>query len=373
MSAPPSAADPSTNSARGGHAPSGEQAPSGVPAPGASMSGSGGATATAGPAASPAPAWPLTFRQPRLPSIANYDRTPVADVQLGWVLPWSFRVIHRVQPGYTQDSLDADPVSVGLWSCNIVPISSSTSAHIPFFPGIVFDPIRLDPSEDITAPATNVSQRYADGHLGPGDPCEHAQYYRPGYPHLAFVRRTSPDLAGRYPSYRVVFHSGNTEVEASANQCCATSAFVDALLTENAEHETVMLRLADVTGQAWPDVATHRPSYPSESDIRMLRSLASMDDYVDLVTHVQRGLRVKLAWIELARLLQEDGRRLPVQELRWRGPLDANMSFLGVWINTAPLDEGLWLYIRGRVPAFVAAPSRTPSSAQDAVSPLRRS
>ncbi|KAL1657574.1 hypothetical protein GGF50DRAFT_121736, partial [Schizophyllum commune] len=241
-----------------------------------------------------------------------------------------------------------------LWSPNI---TSNNLSDIPFFPGLHSDPMRATlPSVqiDLSAPADDRTQRYADGHLGPGDPCEHAQYYRPAAPYLAFVRRSGPDVAQRFASYKPLFEGGASVYDPRSGAYRAAASFVHALREENTSYEADISRLRPST-VTWIEFYAARPLFPSPSDISRLSDALAPDAYIDHATRVQRGLRLKMAYATMAKLIAEDHGRPAIRDLRSRGPPDANMEYLGLWINTAPEWEGLWFLIRGRVPVYVAS------------------
>ncbi|KAL1743633.1 hypothetical protein HDZ31DRAFT_64882 [Schizophyllum fasciatum] len=346
--APSSSARPSTtNTLSGDPAPSRS---SGGQAPAPGSSGGDGAAAMA---SEPSP----VFDESRLISFAHYDRLPLAFIPLLWSLPWFFRIVQRIQRALVAELPDPIETNVRLWSCNVGPSSSGEPPAVPFFPGyFVHHAMRPQSTIDVTAPAASSSLRHADGHLGPGDPFEHAQYYRADVPYAAFVLRSTPDLRANHPAYRRVMDDGVLVYNSPLQRYSITAVFATQLLALNGTVTEEIHRVRPFAHH-WPSLADSCPSFPSDSDIRRLITPAPFAAYLDLLTHVQRGLRAKSAWAQAAGRLHLDQGFPTVDELRKCGPPDADPRYLGVWINTAPELEGLWLLIRGRVPVYVAEQS----------------
>ncbi|KAL1684908.1 hypothetical protein GGG16DRAFT_119360 [Schizophyllum commune] len=393
----PAAAAPSRSEAPGVSAPRSTEPAGGSSSAGGPSRASQAPRASIGPRASTAPATnpiasaPQTLDHPRRATVYMYYHAPYAVLHLSWMMPWFYRRHRRVQRVLINSANGFVEKQALLWSSNI---TSDTISDIPFFPGLVSDPVRATaPSAqiDLTAYADDRTQRYSDGHLGPGDPCEHAQYYRSGAPYLAFVRRSRTPTTQHLASYRTLFEGGASVYEPRSGAYRASASFVQDLREENSSYEADIVRLRPST-VTWIDFYSARPLFPSPSDISRLSDVMSPDAYIDHATRVQRGLRLKLAYATMAKLVAEDHGRPPVKDLRSRGQPDANMEFLGVWINTAPEWEGLWLLIRGRVPVYVASivagsnsadtkaltdlvsglPERTvPRAIADAAAPLR--
>ncbi|TRM65134.1 hypothetical protein BD626DRAFT_567069 [Schizophyllum amplum] len=341
-----SAARPSTTSA------------SGVPAP--ASSSSGGSEAQTGEAARASLALPPlpVFDRPRLLSSANYDLAPTADMTMTWILPYNYRRTRRTQPCVVAHGTTFTETNTHLWSSNIIPTPSSPTTSIPFFPGLLHpDPPAADLSAvpgDPFAPVEDASLRYSDGHLGPGDPCEHAQYFRRDLPYLAFLLRPCTDLVD-HVAYRNPLCARDLTSAGATGDYGATESFVNALQAMNGVLDKEMRELLPHV-EEWPELARCCPQAPAYDTIQGLLLLRAPALHIDRVTHVQRQIRAKLAWLEMARLIHQDHGRLSVDELRRYGPLDASMKYLGVWINTAPEHEGLWLFIRGRVPVYIVSP-----------------
>ncbi|KAL1749944.1 hypothetical protein FB107DRAFT_280128 [Schizophyllum commune] len=331
------------------------QAPASVPggnAPAPAQTSSGGVSTMAPLQATEAPINAPSFEVPRLPPDAGYDRTPYAQVHLSYILPHFFRRLCRIQRVLYRTTHGLAETPAKLWVSNVEDCNGNS---LPFFPGFVAKPVRDSNSDhDITAPPKSIAHRYADGHLGPGDPCEHAQNYDEEHPYLAFMRRPGPDAASKFACYLPVLEQGTCLFQAATGKYCAEPAFLAALRDENAARESEILRLRPLTA-SWLSVHRSRPNYPTPDDLGRLAQPSTAAQYIDLVTHVQRGLRCKLAWVTMAQLLADDHGKLSLDELRKRGPPDARVEFLGAWINTASEHDAWWLIIRGRVPAYVAS------------------
>ncbi|KAL1758360.1 hypothetical protein FB107DRAFT_271977 [Schizophyllum commune] len=193
-----------------------------------------------------------------------------------------------------------------------------------------------------------------DGHLGPSDPFEHAQYFRLDIPYAAFVLRATDALRANHPAYRRALDPSIVVLSAGVNSHSTTAAFVVALQGMNDSLHAEMSQLLPAAREQWSALADSQPSFPADADIRQLVKPAPFAAYVDHFTHVQRGLRAKLAWTEAVKRLSEDQGMPSMEELRKRGAPLADMRFLGVWVNTTPEHAGLWLLLKGRVPIYVA-------------------
>ncbi|KAL1658197.1 hypothetical protein GGF50DRAFT_121092 [Schizophyllum commune] len=175
-------------------------------------------------------------------------------------------------------------------------------------------------------------------------------------PYAALLLRPTEALRAKHPAFRRVLDNDICVHDASSRRYSATAAYVMQLASLNEAQEEEIARYRSAAAH-WPAVIGSRPSFPDASDIRQLIESVPFAAYLDHLTHIQRGLRAKLAWIEQARRLSEDDCWLDMDELRRRGPRDADMKYLGFWANTSTEREGLWLLVRGCVPLYVAEPA----------------
>ena len=193
-------------------------------------------------------------------------------------------------------------------------------------------------------------QRRFDGHLGRFDPTKNPQHYDPQLPWLPFVRREriTPFTIESAPlAIAWVSSSPRNGMEDLGR---LDTALLIQLTTRNIELDaaiSTMTIVATIKQEYWDD----KPNYPTESEIRGLGGEHHFADAVDLVAHVQRGLKLKNAWIRAMNIIVEERREATTNDWLTETPF-AVEDILGMWINGAKEEDVYWL-LKHKVPCFI--------------------
>ena len=95
----------------------------------------------------------------------------------------------------------------------------------------------------------------------------------------------------------------------------------------------------------------NRPRQPLEGEVKELSGTLHFVDAVDKVAAVQRGLRLKSAWICMVRILSDEQSNSATSEWIPETPF-ASEDVIGAWINGAKEEDVYWL-LKHRIPCFI--------------------
>ncbi|KAF7342677.1 hypothetical protein MSAN_02025500 [Mycena sanguinolenta] len=113
-------------------------------------------------------------------------------------------------------------------------------------------------------------------------------------------------------------------------------------------------RAANISPPLHPDsvLMRLRPTYTGLAAISALTGIHTLDEAVDAVTVVQRGLREREGWLRMVDVLLSSA-ELSVEELRGMDMPEADDAYMGLWVNGMGEREVL-LYMRAGIPCFIA-------------------
>lgn len=272
------------------------------------------------------------YSKSRVWSGFGYDHPPTVLSGL------SFR-FHKLTRCSTRDVQLTDGRRWELWSPN--------SAILPYLPG------SKSGHYEIGIPVIEEDRR-TDGHLGRFDPTISPQYYCSDLPWLGYIKRaeklTSSDIA-LLPEYWPVHQHWESDCKPAKFTGRLSTAMLEALRARNLsldEHIRGMEKVAAL----WPLIWELRPELPNQRAIEDFSLPTKYEVAVDEVVGIQRGSKMKAAWVVLARLRLEKGRK-ELEQLQWCPIPDADDSYMGVWLNTALEQEALQIVVEDRVPGYI--------------------
>lgn len=261
----------------------------------------------------------------------GYDHPPTVRGGL------SFR-FHELKMCVSRDVQIADGRRWELWSPN--------SKIWPYLPGAKRG------SYNIGIPALATSRR-TDGHLGRFDPTTSPQYYCSDMPWLGYIKRAEKLTAAEIavlPEYWPLHQHWDSDCKPARYSGRISTAMLEAFRSRNSSLEEHISSMEKV-GTLWPLLWEARPTFPTSLDVELIWAPNTYEIAVDEVTNFQRGLKMKAAWVELARHRLEKGRK-DIDDLRCRPVPVADDGFMGVWLNTASEHEALQVVIEDCIPGF---------------------
>lgn len=263
----------------------------------------------------------------RRSSTFGYHDTPAVNDAMSFTLPPFPNMYSRI-------------VSFGsktweLWSPN--------SALEAFYPGV------RDPGFEVKMEREEKNRRF-DGHLGRFDYTKWPQYYDSRRPWIGFIRRdrASSSRVEHIPLY--LAWESLPPSNGSYDLGRLDTAFLLQLTTRNIELEATMSSYAEVANVVpayWED----RPLQPTENDVKELQGVLHFAAAVDSVAAVQRGLKLKSAWVKAMKAVLKARKGAVYTGWLPQIPL-ASQEFVGVWINGAKEEEATWL-LNHKVPCFI--------------------
>ncbi|KAJ7447342.1 hypothetical protein B0H11DRAFT_1929713 [Mycena galericulata] len=207
---------------------------------------------------------------------------------------------------------------------------------MPTTPGRAVRPLALA--------ASNSHRRY-NGGLGIHDPMFSPQYYDATRPWVGLMRWRLDA-----PDYEDVCSHWESEPDAELFGSLSAK-FCERLLEANKDLDAQMEKLSGVQ-YSRRTLWTNRPREPWQSVVGTAPTLSLYEAAVDRVVAMQRGMREKRAWIELAQWWASN---IPEVERMKKDPiLEARDDYLGVWINGITEEDGLLFLTHIGVPCFIA-------------------
>lgn len=128
------------------------------------------------------------------------------------------------------------------------------------------------------------------------------------------------------------------------------TAYLLQLTGRNIELEAVistMSAVATIKQGYW----TNRPKHPMEDELKGVRGELHFAEAMDLVAELQRGLKLKDAWIRSMKIIVKDQQEATTKEWLTEVPFAVD-DILGTWINGAKEEEVYWL-LKHKVPCFI--------------------
>ncbi|KAG9220858.1 hypothetical protein CCMSSC00406_0002542 [Pleurotus cornucopiae] len=95
---------------------------------------------------------------------------------------------------------------------------------------------------------------------------------------------------------------------------------------------------------------THRLLYPTNFNLEALRDITSFEEALDTLTAIQRGIKLRDAWVSYAHLRRQDSWD-PV-DLSYVFTVEGNEQYMGVWMSDEVFDDALLYLTRARVACF---------------------
>ncbi|RDB16326.1 hypothetical protein Hypma_003011 [Hypsizygus marmoreus] len=246
-------------------------------------------------------------------------------------------------PYYTGRLVQIGQRTWELWSPN--------SSRYPFYPGRRHPNFPLDPPDTLY-------YRRVDGHLGRFDPTVSPQELMSAEAWWPFIRKTIPSGATvqDYPEFAAVpdlWLPDDKPAQFSEN---LNPKYLQALSLRNSFLDSRMTILQPVEKHKlrwW----TRRPLYPYNATFKKFAKAVDYDFAVDTLTAIQRGMKLKAAWIEMVDRFRvdlewhKDAALHEEVELR-RGIDFADDSFMGAWVNAGSQTWVTWL-TRQKIPCFI--------------------
>ena len=257
----------------------------------------------------------------------GYYQPPAVNDTLTFTLPPFSRMIDRL-------------VSMGsktwqLWSPN-------STLHA-FYPGV------RAPKFEVTMEESREKRRF-DGHLGRFDYTKSPQHYDPRRPWLGFIRRDKATSSKIEHVPLFLAWDSHLLTKEAGDLGTINTAFLIQLTTRNFDLDTTIEKFAEVATIV-PSYWTDRPLSPTIEEVRQLQGLQRFASAVDTAAAIQRGMKLKSAWIRAMDIVVRERKGAVHTEWLSKVPFAAE-DFMGVWINGSKEEEATWL-LKHKVPCYV--------------------
>jgi hypothetical protein len=199
----------------------------------------------------------------------------------------------------------------------------------------------------------NRKLRRFDGSLGRFDPTIAPQCFDSKRPWLGFIVRLG-QANNREPEFDYISRHWVSEHGTRYHGMIKNELLIS-LKLRYANLQGMIDKMSEQVKSVVPSIWRDRPSQVTSESVKRLEGRLVFQDAVDHLAAIQRDLKEKAAWVEMAdrifdRLeLWKNTRLLQVTDI----PM-ADDKFMGVWLNGADEETALWLLARGRVPCFIA-------------------
>ncbi|KAF8991201.1 hypothetical protein BDZ89DRAFT_1054633 [Hymenopellis radicata] len=240
---------------------------------------------------------------------------------------------------------DEPPHLLEIWSIN--------SRLCPIAPG------KKDP--DFDAIHATLGTLRVDGHTGIFDPLENPQNFSPRFPWLPLLESGPQEGESRcvwvdFTDHLLVDREGpDALVGVDDHLICA-------LLDENF---ALWLRMSDLatTAAANSPLWDNRPTFPQPVDILNLREFTTYPTRLYSFTQIQRGMRLKKAWLRYTK----------AESVARRGDMSiaipatfppADDSLMGVFVEGMSESDLLWYSVVARAPVFFVSCLSDPEESQ---------
>ena len=212
-----------------------------------------------------------------------------------------------------------------------------------FYPGI------CSPGYEVVMEKEWTKRRF-DGHLGRFDPTKSPQHYDPQQPWLTLLRRERKALTKIEYIPLVIAWVSLPRQGKDMDLGRLDTAYLLQLTTRNIELDATISAMIDISTIKL-DYLENRPLRQLESEVKELGGVLHFADAVDKVAAVQRGLRLKNAWIRTMRLLSDEQKETATSGWFPETPF-ASEDIMGAWINGAKEEDVYWL-LKHRIPCFI--------------------
>ena len=193
------------------------------------------------------------------------------------------------------------------------------------------------------------TKRRFDGHLGRFDPTKSPQHYDPQQPWLTLLRRERKATKIEYIPLVIAWVSLPPQGGVKDLGRLDT-AYLLQLTGRNIELDATISAMTAIS-TIRQDYVKNCPKQPLESEVKELGGVLHFADAVDKVAAVQRGLRLKSAWIRMVRILSDEQSETATSKWIPKTPF-ASEDVIGAWINGAKEEDVYWL-LKHRIPCFI--------------------
>ncbi|KAF7422736.1 hypothetical protein PC9H_010893 [Pleurotus ostreatus] len=229
-------------------------------------------------------------------------------------------------------------------------IWSPNSRRLPFYPGIKAPGVDL---EDLAK-----GKRRYDGHLGPLDPTYHPQHYQPRRPYLPFIRRHSHlNPSSLFPEFVSLFDNSEAWSPLAGSvtgEGRITESYVKRLKKRNTSLLQDAKLLRDGLRESYSErdrlLWQNHPLYPSNMHIEALLDIVSFEEALDTVTEMQRGIKMREAWINYVRL--KNLAPWDPADLAYAFAVEGNEQYMGIWMSDEAYEDALLYMTRSGVACF---------------------
>ncbi|KAJ8474810.1 hypothetical protein ONZ45_g15822 [Pleurotus djamor] len=261
------------------------------------------------------------YRSPRLLPNQGYFEDP------GFIPHLTVRLPHNA-PHYSSHDVVFGPDRYEVWSLN--------SSCVPVYPGSLLRSLHLENIPSIVP--------HFDGTLGPLDPTLGPQLFNPEFPWLPCVERSPHPSRSSRPEHRSLssLHEIWCVDDPERGRVYVKDYFVEELglrLRELAcEMVTAIEDLFDRDSELAQTLWSCRPNWPSELRIESWSSILHFEESLDLVSHCQRGLRLRQGWLHYVQDLLKDSDLFPDPSLVMSHPVPrACSNRMGFFMTDAAL------------------------------------